>query len=137
MQLLARVGIAVGEVAHLAWLNLLRSKPETIEIATFRRHLSLEVVLFIANVCARTAPGKTTLRLLNTREHLHAVVEERVRLDVVHDREGKFLGVGTVMLDLEEEPLGVSLCVRVILQNQVELVFVCVNGSGQIARLEL
>ena len=114
--------------------------------------LTFVVVLEITEVFAASGPAKglalgalggelleVFISSVGVDQHFHAFVVQALGLDHVQDVELYFLTAGSVG-DSEEEPLGVTLRIYVVLKDQIVLVVILLVGelkvSGLKSRLE-
>ena len=92
----------------------------------------------VLDIRAGSLPHKFTVSLVNRSQHAHAVVEEGVGFSVIYEVETNFL-VETgwkMVLDFEEEPLDVSLCVDIVLENQIVLTVSNTDHCRKISRFK-
>ena len=90
---------------------------------TVTMHLVLDMVLVVLNVGANPVP--TNVFLLRVARGVgqdpHPLIIQTVRLGEVNDIKSYFVALFCVA-DSEEVPLGVPICVNIVLEDQVVLV---------------
>ena len=96
---------------------------------------SLEAILSVSNVMALSRPLVAIVSLLTARKNPHTIIKEWIGLSMV--QKIQFVSASLLARDFEEEPLYITMRVRVILQDQIIFCWVHLNYSCQVPTLKL
>lgn len=93
-------------------------KCQTVEVPGKSLPISLEVILVVVDVLTNTVPSDIlfVLDLIGEVQNLHTVVVKRIWFCQIYNIEPDLL-ILAVARNPEEKPLGMPICIYVILQN--------------------
>ena len=93
-------------------------------------HFSFEIIFVIIYLLTDSMPSDILFLFLLLREtqYLHTIVVKRIRFGQVYYIESIFLPFFKIMNSVEK-PLGMTICINIILQNQIIFEFCDFHSS--------
>ena len=120
LKLLIGIRVAISEICRFMAIQLY-AETQLVVITTRASTVPFEVVLVVLYFSASSEPGVTAILTFNRCQNPHSEVKHRAWLCKVENVKSKLLSLTAFIRRFEEKPLGVAICVRVVLQDQVVL----------------